>query len=126
MSEYKTLLEWKNASKLFAIMEERLPSTLVFFHVETFLDYFSLCSKSNAFNLRNYFTEKKKYPQEKCNSRTMLVHVILGNVNRSFALQEYSFEEYLIPVVWLDVVYCADIGIRIDMEFFKRHGNIFS
>lgn len=56
----------------------------------------------------------------------MLVHVILGNVKRSFALQEYSFEEYLIPVVWLDVVYCADIGIRIDMEFFKRHGNIFS
>lgn len=83
-------------------MEERLPSTLVFFHIETFLDYISLCSKSNGFNLRDYSTEKKKYPQEKCDSGTMLVHVIWGNAKIYFALQKYSFEEY--PILLFELM----------------------
>lgn len=105
MSECKNLLELLESK--FVTMEERLPSTLAFFHVKTFLDYFSLCSKSNGFNLRDYSTEKKQYPQEKCNSRTMVVHVIWGNTKKSFALQIYSFEEHPIPFVWIDVAYCA-------------------
>lgn len=106
MLESRTLLEWKHTSR-FVKMEERLPSTLVFFHVEAFLDEF-----------KRLLQKQKKYPQEKCSSRTILVHVTWGNAKINFALQKYSFEEYPISFVWTDVVYFARIGHEIWYKSF--------